>query len=84
MAKSNSEGYQNIINNQTFLVQYPEKGETVTTCMDVYKYKIQYDGSLDKIKLRVLVRTYLQNMELVVYTCLSTASMSTLEYFLAN
>ena len=30
----------NLIKNQTFLVQYPEKGEPVTPCMDFYKDKI--------------------------------------------
>ena len=41
---------KNLINNQNFLVQDPEKGEPVTTCMDVYKNKIHPDGSLDNIK----------------------------------
>ena len=31
---------ENIINNQTFLFKYLEKGEPVTSCMDVYKAKI--------------------------------------------
>ena len=52
---------KNIINNQTFLVQYPDKGEPVTPCMDVYKAKIRSGGSLDKIKFRILVRGDLQN-----------------------
>ena len=52
---------ENLINNQNFLVEEPEKGEPVAPCMDVYKAKIQSDGSLDKIKLRILVRGYLQN-----------------------
>ena len=39
---------KNIINNQTFLIEYQNKGEAVTTCMDVYKAKIQSDGSLDR------------------------------------
>ena len=30
----------NLINNQTFLIEYPEKYEPVTPCMDVYKAKI--------------------------------------------
>ena len=30
---------KNLINNQTFLVEYPKKGEPVTPCMDVYKAK---------------------------------------------
>ena len=37
---------ENLINNQNVLVQYLEKGEAVTTCMDVYKEKIKSDGSL--------------------------------------
>ena len=52
--------------------------------MDVYKAKIKSDGSLDKLKLIIVVRGYLQDMELVGYTCSSTASISTLEYFLAD
>ena len=46
---------KNLINNQTFLVQDPEKGEPVTPCMDVYKSKIQSDGSIDKLKWRIVV-----------------------------
>ena len=32
-----------------FLVQDPEKGETATPCMDVYKAKVKSDRSLDKL-----------------------------------
>ena len=84
MSKSNAEGYQNIISNQTFLAQYPEKSETVNTCMDGYKTKIQPDGSLEKLKLIILVRGDMQNKELVGDTWSPTASMRTLEYFLAD
>ena len=56
---------KNIINNQNFLIQDPEKGEPMNTCMDVYKAKIQSDGSLDKFKLRIVVRGDIQNKELV-------------------
>ena len=45
-----------LINSQTFIVEDPEKDEPVTPCMDVYKAKIKYDGSLDKLKLRIVVR----------------------------
>ena len=31
---------KNIINNNTFIVEDPKKGEPVTPCMDVYKAKI--------------------------------------------
>ena len=31
---------KNLIKNQTFLIEDPNKGETVTPCMDVYAAKI--------------------------------------------
>ena len=46
------------------LVQDIEKGELLTPCMDVYQAKIQYYGSLDKLKLRIVVRVNLQNKDL--------------------
>ena len=45
---------KNGINITTFLVEYPEKDEPVTPCMDVYKSKIQSDGSLYKLKFENL------------------------------
>ena len=54
-----------LINNQNFLIEDQNEGELVTTCMDVYKAKIQYDRSLDKLKLRIVVRGDLQNKEMV-------------------
>ena len=52
---------KNPTNNQTFLIEDQNEGEPVTTCIDVYKAKIQSDGSLDKLKLRVMVRGDLKN-----------------------
>ena len=52
--------------------------------MDVYKEKIQSDGSLDNLKLRIVVRGDLQNKEMVGDTLSPTASMRTLKYFLAD
>ena len=37
----------------------------MTPCMDVYKEKIQSDGSLDELKLIIVVIGDLQNKELV-------------------
>ena len=51
---------ENLINNQTFLIEYPEKDKPVTPCMHVYK-SIQYDGILDKLKLMIVVIGDLQN-----------------------
>ena len=59
-------------------VSYGCAREPVTPCIDVYKAKIQSDGSLDRLKLRIVVRGYLQNKELVGDTWSPTASMRTL------
>ena len=42
-----------------------EPKDAVTPCMDVYMAKIQSDGSLNKLKLRILVRGDLQNKEMI-------------------
>ena len=54
--KSNLKEIKNLIKNQTFIVQDLDNGEPVTTCMDVYKAKIQSDKSLDKLKLIIVIR----------------------------
>ena len=75
---------KNLINNQTFLIEDQEEGGPVTPCMDVYKTKIQSYGSLEKLKLIIVVRGDLQNKEMVGDTWSPTASMRTLKYFLAD
>ena len=47
------------------MIEEQKDGEPVTTCMDVYKSKIQSDGSLDKLKLIIVVRGDFQNKEMV-------------------
>ena len=47
--KANLKEINILINDQTFLVKYPENDKPVTPCMNVYKAKIQYDGILDKL-----------------------------------
>ena len=75
---------KNPINNQTFLIEDQNEGEPVTPCMDVHKAKIQSDGSLGKLKLRIVARGDLQNKEMVGYSWSPTASMRTLKYFLED
>ena len=75
---------KNLINNQTLIIEDLNKCEPVTTCMDMYKAKIKSDGSLDKLKFRIVVIGDLQNRELVGYTWSPIASMSSLKYFLAD
>ena len=52
--------------------------------MDVCKAKIQSDGSLDNLKLRIVVRGDLQNKGMVGDTWSPTASRRTLKHFLAD
>ena len=59
--KATMKEIKNIINNHNFLVQDPEKGEPVTIFMGVYKAKIKSCGSLNKLKLRIVVRVDLKN-----------------------
>ena len=56
---------KNLINNQNLLIEDQNEGEPITTCMDVYKANIQSDGSLDKLKFRIVVIGDLQNKEIV-------------------
>ena len=51
--------------------------------MDVYKAMIHYDGRFDKLKLRIVVRGNLQNKDNIKDTWSQTASVNTLNYFLA-
>ena len=74
---------KNIINNQTFLMYDSDQGDLVTPCMDVYKAKIQYVGSIDKFKFIIVVRGDLQNKEMIGDTWDPIVSMRTLKYFLA-
>ena len=52
--------------------------------MDVYKANILSEGSLGKLKLRIEVRRFSQNNEMVGDTWSPTASMRTLNYFLTD
>ena len=84
MLKATLKETKNIIINQTFLIEDQKEGEVVTPCMDVYKDKIQYDGSLDELKLRIFVRGDFQNKEMVGDTWSPTALMRNLKYFLED
>ena len=82
--KANLKEIKNIINNQTLLIEDKNEGEPVTPCIDVYKAKIQSDGSLDKLRLRIVVKEDLQNKEMVGDTWSLTAFIWKLKYFLAD
>ena len=52
--------------------------------MDVYKAKTHSDGSLDRLKLRIVFIGDLQKKEMVGDTWSPTAFMRTLKYFLGD
>ena len=58
----------------------PEKGDPATPCIYVYKSNIQSDGSLEKLKLIIVVRGGFQNKEIIVDTWDPTAPTITLKY----
>ena len=61
-----------------------DKGDSVTPCMDVYKLRIKSDGSLEKLKSRIVVIEDFQNKEIIGDTWSPTASTRTLNYFLED
>ena len=63
-------------------MEQPQKVEPVNPFMDVYKSK-KPDGSLHKLKLRIVVRGDLQNNDIIGNAWYSTASTSNLIYLLA-
>ena len=62
----------------------PYKGELVTPCINIYKAIIQSDGSIDKFRLRILLRVYFQNKEKIENTWSPTEPMRPLNYFLED
>ena len=73
---------KNLIKNQNFPIDDPKKGDPVTPCICVYKANTQYDGSLDKLKLIIVVRGDVHNKEIIGDAWAPTSSMRTLKYFL--
>ena len=86
LVKSNFERDQKFNKNPAFLKDNIEKEDPVTRCMDVYKANIQSDGSLENLKLRivVIVEVDLQNKETIGENWSPTESMRTLKYLLAG
>ena len=60
------------------------KGYTMTPFMYVYKANTESDGSLYKLKLRIVVRGDMQDKELIGDNWSPTSSMSTLKFFLKD
>ena len=78
--KANLKDIKQIINDKKFIMDYPDKGEPVTPFMYVYKEKIKSDGSIDELKLIILVRRDLNNKKMIGDTWSPTASTRTMKY----
>ncbi len=52
--------------------------------METYRIKLQSDGTLDKLKTRIVVRGDLQNKEITEDKWSPTASMRAMKMFLAH
>ena len=54
-----------LVENQTFLMEGPRKEEPLTPCMGMYKEKIQSGESINKLKLRIVVRGEFPNKKII-------------------
>jgi hypothetical protein len=62
----------------------PQPGEASTPVMEIFKVKIKSDGSLDKLKTRMVVRGDLQDKNITEDKWSPTASFRSLKMFLAH
>lgn len=73
-----------LIDAKTFIHDEMQEGETSTPVMEIFKVKIKSDGSLDKLKTRLVVRRDLQSKIISEDTWSPTASFRSLKMFLAH
>jgi len=73
----------NLLNNDTFVIEKPRKGEQVVPTRPVPKAKSNSDGTLDKLKIRIVVRGDLQKSNEWEDTWSACAAIRTVKMFLA-
>jgi hypothetical protein len=73
-----------LIDAKTFINNTMKNGEKSTPVMEIFKVKIQSDGSLDKLKTRMVVRGDLQDKSISEDKWSPTASFRSLKMFLAH
>jgi hypothetical protein len=82
--KSVKKEIKTLVDCNTFLDDTMVPGEISTPVMDTYKVKIKSDGSLDKLKTRLVVRGDLQDKNITEDKWSPTASFRSLKMFLAH
>ena len=73
-----------LMESGTFSIEPMQAGDTCTPTMDDNRVKLQSDGSLDKLKTRIVVRGDLQTKSIVEDTYSPTASGRGLKMFLGH
>jgi len=73
-----------LVNAKTFIHDTLQKKEISTPVMEMFKFKIKSDGTLDKLKTRLVVRGDLQRKSISEDTWSPTASFRALKMFLAH
>jgi len=75
---------KNLMDTGTFTHDEIQHEETSTTVMEAFKVKIKSDGSLDKLKIRLVVCSDLQNNSVAEDKRSPLASFQSLKMFLAH
>jgi hypothetical protein len=73
-----------LVDSGTFLANTLQPGEISTPVMETFKVKVKSDGSLDKLKMRLVVRGDLQDKNITEDKWSPTASFHSLKMFLAH
>jgi hypothetical protein len=73
-----------LVDSGTFQEDIPHAGKTSTPVMEIFKVKVKSDGSLDKLKTRLVVRGDLQDKNITEDKWSSTASFRSLRMFLGH
>jgi hypothetical protein len=73
-----------LVNSRTFVTDNLQPGEVSTLIMEIFKVKVKSNGSLDKLKSRLVVRSDHQDKNITEDKWLPTASFRSLKMFLAH
>jgi hypothetical protein len=82
--KSVKSELKTLIDSGTFVFDTMKQGEVSTPIMETFKVKVKSDGTLDKLKTRLVVRGDLQNKTIAEDKWSPTASFRSLKMFLAH
>jgi len=73
-----------LVNSGTFAIDTLKAGEISTPVMETFKVKVRSDGSLDKLKMQLVVRGDLQDKNITEDKWSPSASFRSLKMFLAH